>query len=220
MHLNFRFLSNPIFIGLLKQGVKNTLIIASLCIIFGFFLGIVFALMRRSKIKILRVVSTIWVDFLRNTPFLVQLFFFYYGLPQLGIQTNPLVTSVIALSINSSAVNCEVIRAGLMAVKRSYYECAEALGFSYVQTLRYFILPISLRVAFKPLVNNFINLILTTSVCFSITVVELMGACKVINGRVDRPFEIYILLLIAYCMITFVLSFVSKIIDKRIAIEL
>ncbi|MCI8585110.1 MAG: amino acid ABC transporter permease [Lachnospiraceae bacterium] len=218
--LNFRFLSNPQYIALLKEGAVNTVIITFFCLIFGFLIGLVIALLRQSKNKVLRFLGAFWVDFLRNTPFLVQLFFFYYGLPQLGIDTDPLITSIIALSINVSAGNCEVIRAGLMAVKKSYYECAAALGFGPLQTIRYVVLPISLRVSFKPLVNNFVNLVLTTSVCFSITVVDMMGASKIINGRVDRPFEIYLLLLAAYCILTFLVSMISKVVDKKIAITL
>lgn len=218
--LSFRFLSNPQYQELLKEGIINTLIITFFCLIFGFLIGLIVAMFRRSKIRPLRWFGAFWVDFLRNTPFLVQLFFFYHSLPRLGIELNPVIVAIIALSINTSAGNCEVIRAGLMAVKKSYYECASALGLSSFQTVRYVVLPISLRVAFKPLVNNFVNLILTTSVCFSITVVELMGAAKIINGRVDRPFEIYLLLLVAYCCITFLISIISKAVDKKIAITL
>ena len=107
-----------------------------------------------------------------------------------------------------------------MAVKSSYYECAHALGFTKFETLRYVVLPISLRVAFKPMVNNFVNLILTTSTCFSVTVVDMMGAGKIINGRVDRPFEIYLMLLVLYCCLTFTISAISKVVDKKIAITL
>lgn len=220
MTLNYRFLKNPAYISLIREGIKNTLEITIFCLVFGFLIGLLMALMRQSKIRGFRAFGAFWVDFLRNTPFLVQLFFFYYGLPVLGIQTSPLITSIIALSINTSAGNCEVIRAGLMAVKKEYYECAASLGFNRGQTVRYVVLPISLRVAFKPLINNFINLVLTTSVCFSISVVDLMGANKIINGRVDKPFEIYLLLLVAYWCLTFLISIVSKIIDKKIAIKL
>lgn len=104
--LNFRFLSNPQYIALLKEGAVNTVIITFFCLIFGFLIGLVIALLRQSKNKVLRFLGAFWVDFLRNTPFLVQLFFFYYGLPQLGIDTDPLITSIIALSINVSAGNC------------------------------------------------------------------------------------------------------------------
>lgn len=218
--LNFRFLQNPMYQGYLITGIRNTLIITVCCMVFGFLLGLVIALCRRSRLKPLRAFGFVWVDILRNTPFLVQLFFFYYGLPELGIQTDPLITAIIALSINTSAVNCEVIRAGLMAVKKGYYECASALGYSPFQTIRHVVLPISLRVSFKPLVNNFVNLVLTTSVAFSVSVMELMGAGKIINGRVDKPFEIYVMLLLIYCVFTFLISIVSKAVDRKIAIQL
>lgn len=218
--LSYRFLENPLYQGYMISGFKMTLIITFWCLIFGFLIGLVVALCRQSKVKALRWFGFIWVDFLRNTPFLVQLFFFYYGLPQLGIQTNPMVVVIIALSINSSAVNCEAIRAGLMAVKKGYYEAALALGYSMPQTLLHVVIPISLRIAFKPLVNNFVNLVLTSSVAFSVTVVELMGAGKIINGRIDKPFEIYLMLLVLYCVITFAVSNICKVIDRKISIQL
>ena len=216
--LNFSFLQR--YGDMLLEGMWTTLVLVVCCLIIGFVLGVVLALFKQSKIKFLRGFAAVWVDVLRNTPFLVQIFFFYYGLPVLGIDTNPLVTAIIALGINTSAPNCEIIRSGLMAVKKDYYECASALGYTKAQTLWYFVLPISLRVAFKSLVNNFVNLVLTSSVCFSITVVETMGAAKIIVGRVSRPFEVYLLILVCYCIFTYIISFVAKLIDKKIHIEL
>lgn len=216
--LNFNFLDE--YGGMLLDGMKTTLLLVVCCLVIGFVLGTVMALFKQSKWKVLRVFAAIWVDVLRNTPFLVQIFFFYYGLPVLGINTDPLVTAIIALGINTSAPNCEIIRSGLMAVKKDYYECAAALGYTQLQTLRYFVLPISMRVAFKSLVNNFVNLVLTSSVCFSITVVETMGASKIIVGRTSRPFEVYLLILVCYCIFTYIISFVAKLIDRKIHIEL
>lgn len=216
--LNFNFLNK--YGGMLLEGMWTTLALVVCCLAIGFVLGTVMALFKQSKVKPLRWFAAVWVDVLRNTPFLVQIFFFYYGLPVLGINTDPLATAIIALGINTSAPNCEIIRAGLMAVKKDYYECAAALGYTRFQTLWYFVLPISLRVAFKSLVNNFVNLVLTSSVCFSITVVETMGAAKIIVGRVSRPFEVYLLILICYCIFTYIVSFAAKLIDKKIRIEL
>ena len=202
--LNFNFLNK--YGGMLLEGMWTTLALVVCCLAIGFVLGTVMALFKQSKVKPLRWFAAVWVDVLRNTPFLVQIFFFYYGLPVLGI--------------NTSAPNCEIIRAGLMAVKKDYYECAAALGYTRFQTLWYFVLPISLRVAFKSLVNNFVNLVLTSSVCFSITVVETMGAAKIIVGRVSRPFEVYLLILVCYCIFTYIVSFAAKLIDKKIRIKL
>lgn len=218
--LSYRFLKDPIFQTYLIRGVCNTLFISACCMVGGFVLGLLIALCRRSKVKPLQWFGFFWVDILRNTPFLVQLMFLYFGLPQIGIPISPMAVVILALCINTSAVHCEVIRAGLMAVKKGYYECSLALGYSMPQTLLHVVIPISIRVAFKPLVSNFINLVLTSSIAFSVTVMDLMGAAKVINGRTDRPFEIYLMLLVIYCIITFIISSVSKVIDKKIAIQL
>lgn len=218
MHLNFTFLGR--YVPILLDGALYTVIISVAAAVLGFFLGLVFAVGRRSANKVIRVFCGACVEFLRNTPFLVQLFFLYFGLPELGINTDPVVTSILALGINTSAPNCEVMRSGLMAVKKGYYESAYALGFSGFDTFRHIVLPISLRIAFKPLTSNFINLILTSSVAFSVTVNDLMGASKTIAAQTARPFEVYVFIILAYCVFTFLLSFVAKFIDKRISISL
>ena len=205
---------------MLLQGARLTLIISAGSLVLGFMLGIIVALMRQSKSRLLRFIGSAWVEFLRNTPFLVQLFFLYFGLPELGIHTDPIITSILALGINSSAPNCEVIRSGLLAVKKGYYECSYALGYNSFQTFRYIVLPVSLRLAFKPLTSNFINLVLTSSVVFSITVNDLMGSSKTVAARTARPFEVFIFIMLAYCVFTFIISFVAKAIDRRISITL
>lgn len=216
--LNFSFLTR--YAGMLFDGFCTTLIIAVTSLFFSFILGMMFALMRQSKNRVLRGIATVWVNVLRNTPFLVQLFFFFYGLPQLGIDTSPLAVSIIALSINGSAGNCEVIRSGLMAVKKGYYECSYALGFSKIQTMTTVILPISLRLSFKALTNNFVNLILSSSTCFAATTNEIMGTAKTLAAGTSRPFEVYLMILFLYCIITFTISILCKLVDRKISIKL
>jgi len=188
--------------------------------IISFFLGAILAVMRQSRSRLARGFATAWVEALRNTPFLIQLFFFYYGLPQFGIYVDALAVAIIALGINSSAPNCEVIRAGLMAVKTGYYEASSALGFTRFQTFLHVVMPISLRLAFKPLTSNFVNLVLTSSVCYGITLMEIMGVAKTVSARSNRPFEIFLILLVAYCAFTYLVSFVAKAIDRKIEIKL
>ena len=216
--LNFRVLLQ--YSTLFLQGVVLTVKICVGSMIISFFLGMVLAVMRQSKSRAARFISTVWVEVLRNTPFLIQLFFFYYGLPQLGIYVDALVVAIIALGINSSAPNCEVIRSGLMAVKTGYYEASAALGFSKFQTFTRVVLPISLRLAFKPLTSNFVNLVLTSSVCYGITLMEIMGVAKTVSARSNRPFEVYLILLVVYCIFTYLVSFVAKAIDRKIQIKL
>ena len=216
--LNFRVLLR--FSEMFRDGALMTLKICILSLIIGFVLGTILAVMKQSTSRISRIISSVWVDFLRNTPFLVQLFFFYYGLPELGIDIQPTTVAIVALGINSSAPNCEVIRAGLMAVKSAYREASLALGFSKLSTLWHIVLPIALRLAFKPLTSNFVNLFLTSSVTYGITVMETRGIAKTVSARTNRPFEIYFVLLVLYCGFTYLASFTSKLIDKKISIKL
>ncbi len=216
--LNFKVLLQ--YWDLFMSGVLLTLKICVGSLIISFFLGMLLAVMRQSKKRFPRIISTIFVEVLRNTPFLIQLFFFYFGLPQFGIYVDALVVAIIALGINSSAPNCEVIRSGLMAVKTGYYEASTALGFSRFQTFVHVVMPISLRLAFKPLTSNFVNLVLTSSVCYGITLMEIMGVAKTVSARSNRPFEVYIVLLVAYCIFTYLVSFIAKAIDRKIQIKL
>jgi len=218
MYLNFRFLGT--YTPLLLSGAMNTLLISLLSLVFGFFGGLIVAVMRQSPIKPLNLIGTVWVEVLRNTPFLVQLFFLYFGLPEIGIRPSPIVTAVVALSVNQSATNGETIRAGLMAVKKGFYESSYALGFSKFETFRFVIIPITLRLIFRPLTSNFINLILTSSLAFSVTVNELMGVSKTIAAFTARPFEVYLVILLGFAIFTFTLSWISSIVDRKIAIRL
>jgi polar amino acid transport system permease protein/putative glutamine transport system permease protein len=205
---------------LFLEGVGLTVQICIGSLIISFLLGMVLAVMRESKSKLARAVATVWVEVLRNTPFLIQLFFFYYGLPMIGLYIDAKVVAIVALGINSSAPNCEVIRSGLMAVKKGYYEATYALGFSKFQTFTKVIMPIALRLAFKPLTSNFVNMVLTSSTCYGITLMEIMGVAKTVSARSNRPFEVYIVLMIAYCIFTYLISFICKAIDKKIEIKL
>lgn len=215
---NFGFLQQylPDFL----EGMKYTVILTLCSLVFGFILGVIFALMHNSKNKFLHLVAVSWVEFIRNTPFLVQLFFLYYGLPELGISTSPLSTGIIALSLNVSASNCEVIRSGLLGVKHSYIECSLALGFTPLQTVLYTTVPIAIRLCFQSLMNNFVNLVLTSSVTFSITIIELMGTAKLVSTWTSRPVEVFLTAMLAYCVITFTLSAIGALVNKKIAIKL
>ena len=132
--LNFRVLMQ--YSGLFLEGVLLTVKICVGSMIISFFLGMLLAVMRQSKSRAARFISTVWVEVLRNTPFLIQLFFFYYGLPQLGIYVDALVVAIIALGINSSAPNCEVIRSGLMRLKRAIMKLRPRWVFQSSKPLR------------------------------------------------------------------------------------
>ena len=199
----------------LLNGLKITFLISIFSLFIGFFLGLVIAFMRISKSKLLSKIAIAYVEFFRNTPFLVQLFFFYFGLPELGIITEPITTAIIALGVNSAANNSEVIRAGIISINKGLVEAAESLGLTKFQVVRLVIIPNALRVTFRPLGSNFINLILTTSVAVSITANELMSNAMTLSSNSFRPFEIYLSILVLYCILTFSLSGIIHFVDKK-----
>jgi len=124
-------------------------------------------------------------------------------------------TAIIALGINNAAYNSEIIRAGIISINKGLIEGAESLGFTKFQIVRLIIIPNALRVTFKPLGSNFINLILTTSVAVSITANELMSNAMTLSSNTFRPFEIYLTILVLYCVLTFSLSGLIHLVDRK-----
>lgn len=123
------------------SGLKYTLLLAVLGVFFGFVLGIIVSLLRMSKLWILRFIATAWVEFLRGTPMLVQLFLIHYGLPEFGLEFTPIQSGAITLTINSSAYLAEIFRAGIQGVDRGQVEAARSLGMRQGMTMRYIVLP-------------------------------------------------------------------------------
>lgn len=205
-------------IDFILAGLAVTLGVSLATLAASFALGIGLALCRIAPQRLLRLGATVYIDVFRNTPFLVQLFFFYFGLPEIGVDVEPILCGIIALSLSTATHNAEVLRAGIEAVERGVVEAAHALGFSGYQTFRFVILPIALRQALRPLGNVFINMVLTTSVLSTITVNDLMGNAMTVSAETFRPFEVYLTMMLLYCALTFSLSaglnLVYRVLDK------
>lgn len=200
----------------LLAGLGITLGVSLATLACSFLLGIGLALCRIAPQKPLRLFATLYIDVFRNTPFLVQLFFFHYGLPEIGIDLDPVLTGVIALSLSTTTHNAEALRAGIESVERGVVEAAHALGLSGYRTFRFVILPIALRNALRPMGSVFINMVLTTSVLSSITVNDLMGNAMTVSAETFRPFEVYLTLLLLYCLLTFSLSGALNLVFRRL----
>ena len=181
-------------------GVSVATLMASLA------LGVGLALARTAPARTVRWLAVVYIDVFRNTPFLVQLFFFYYGLAEIGIDISPVLTGIIALSLSTGTHNGEALRAGIEGVDRGVVEAARATGLSGWQVQRYIILPLAFRTALRPMGSVFINMVLTTSILSTITVNDLMGNAMTVAGETFRPFEVYLVLLLLYCTLTFALS--------------
>ena len=147
-----------------------------------------------------------FVEIVRNTPFLIQIFFIYFGLPAIGIRFNPDVAAVIALTINGAAYAIEIIRAGVNAVGKGQIEAGQALGLHKFQIFRFVILRPAIRVVYPALTNQFIFLMLTSSIVSSIAARELTHVAAVLEGITFRSFEVYFTVTVLYGVMAIMLS--------------
>ncbi|TPW27148.1 amino acid ABC transporter permease [Pararhizobium mangrovi] len=193
-------------IALLAQGALLTVEVCVLALAGAVVVGAAIAMMRASGSRLLRGIATVYVDIFRNIPFLVQLFFFYYGLPELGIYVDAFATGVLALSIAGGAFASDVIRSGILAIDPGIVEAAQVYGLSRRTTFLKIVMPIALRLSVRPLGSVLINLILTSSILSTITLNELTGSAKIVASQTFRPFEVYAVLLLAYASLTYLLS--------------
>ncbi len=190
----------------LISGLGLTVLISACAIVLSFMVGLIVAIFRLSKNVWLRRLAMLYVDVFRNTPFIVQLFFLFFGLPEIGIPTDPIITGIAALTLTCAAGNSEIIRSGIETVSRGIVDAGRSFGLSMFQIYRYLIMPNALMVAWRPLGNAFVNLVLTTSIVSTITVNDLTGNAANISSETFKPFEVYLIVLLVYCAVTFTVS--------------
>ena len=198
----------------LLLGCALSLWLSAIAVVLGFSLGLVTALARRSKSRFLRGAALSYIEVTRNTPFLLQVFFIFFGLPALGLSFSPWSAAILALSLNCGAFSAEIIRAGIDAIPRGQFDAGAALGLTPLQTFRDIILKPSLRVIYPALSSQFILALLTTSIVSSISAEELTSVAQSIDTVTFRSFEIYIVATLLYFMMATILSTIFKIIDR------
>lgn len=199
--------------------------------VFGMLLGLLIAIIKIKKVKVLDKLATFYVSLVRGTPVLVQLYIAYFGVPMLLKYINQqtgsdlkvaaipgFVYAVLALGFNQSAFDAEVFRAALLSVDKGQHEAAAAIGMTGWQSLRRIIIPEALSVALPSLGNSFINAIKGTSLAFTCAVVEMTAEGKILSGRNYRYFEVYVSLAIIYWAITILLEKILKLIEKKISV--
>jgi polar amino acid transport system permease protein len=171
----------PVIKDILPMLLKGAVLSIKFAIIgefFGIILGLIFALMKTSKIRLLKYPSIVYIEFFRGTPLLMQIMFAYYALPYLGINLSEFFAGSLALSLNSAAYIAEIFRAGIESIERGQIEASRSLGMNFFQTMQYIVLPQAFRRVTPPLTNDFIILLKDTSLLSSIAVVELLRAAK------------------------------------------
>ncbi|MGB9110630.1 MAG: amino acid ABC transporter permease, partial [Telluria sp.] len=172
--------------------------------------------MRTAASNTARRLADIYVDIFRNVPFIVQLFFLFYGLPEIGIVLSALSTGVLALSLAGGAFASDAIRAGVLAIEPGVLEAALVSGLSRLTLYRRIVLPIALRSAVRPLGSVFVNLILTSSILSAITLNEATGSAKIVAADTFQPFEVYALLLVLYATLTWLVSLSAGALHRRL----
>lgn len=223
--MDFSFLSN--YYMFFINGARITILLSIFTIIFGIILGIILALMKMSSNVILKSIAASYIEFIRGTPILVQLFIVYYGLPLVGI-TFPdfpalgnnfpdFMAGVVALSINSGAYVAEIIRAGIQAVNKGQMEAARSLGMPHWLAMRHIILPQAFRNVLPALGNEFITIIKESAIVSIIGIHDLMYNADTVRGNTFKPFEPLIVAAIIYFIITFTLSKVIGLIERRMS---
>ncbi len=220
---------------LLLDGTKLTLFITVVSVGIGCVLGLIAGLARLSGRKIPRLLGTCYVDFLRGTPLLVQIFIVFFGLPALFTDLQnwwhtslgwpiliskpalePLAAAIVACSLNSGAYIAEIFRAGVQSIERGQMEAARSLGMTHNQAMRYVILPQAFKRVVPPLGNEFIAMLKDTSLVSAIGVAELTRRGVLINADIFDPFPIYMSVAFIYLIITLTFSRLVDYLERRL----
>lgn len=210
---------------LLLNGTKITLIVSILTIIFGLLFGILMAFMKMSRIKILRLFANVYVEFIRGTPVLVQIFLVYYGLPIMGVEVpsivvggtdiSRIVSGTLALVINTTAYVCEIVRGGIESIDYGQTEGALALGMKPGRAMLAIVFPQAMKNILPSLGNEFITIIKTSSQISVIGIADLMYTADTIRGISFKPMEPLILVALIYFAITFIISTLLRHFEKK-----
>jgi His/Glu/Gln/Arg/opine family amino acid ABC transporter permease subunit len=202
-------------IPLLARGTLVTLQVAAISGVLSLLLGFSLGLFALSRSRMLRAVVGGYVDFIRGTPLLIQIFLVFFALPVVGIRLTEIWAGVVALSFNTSAYVAETVRGGVGSVEQGQTEAAKAIGMTHAQTLVYILMPQALRPMVPPLTNELITMTKNTSLLSVISVYELTRAGQAIISVHFVPFEIYLLLALYYYAIIKTLSWVSRRLENR-----
>lgn len=183
--------------------------------VLAFAFGILGALARRSGSRGLRFIGAAYVEVVRNTPVLLQLFMIFFALPEAGIRLDAYQAGVTALAINAGAYLTEIIRAGLQSVPKGQLEAARSLGLPSRDTFRSVVFPQALRNVYPPVINQFIQLILGSSLVSQIALKELTNTAQTINSQLLLTMHIFTVALVLYLVLTNVTAIGADIVAKR-----
>lgn len=191
--MNYTFRFRDVFSAwdIIQDGIMLTLWLSAITIVVGLIVGTACAAAMTYGPRWLRLAVTAYVEAIRNTPLIVQLFLVFFGLPSLGVRFDAETASVVTLSINLGAYACEIVRAGLESIPKTQIEAGHSLGLTPVQIFRYIVLFPALKTTYPALTSQFVLLMLATSVVSQISAQDLFHAASIIQSRTFRDFEVY-----------------------------
>jgi len=215
---------SAVFPSLLK-GAVLTVQVTALSEMFGIIIGMFTGMGKLSKNKIIRVICSAYVDLIRGTPLLVQVFLIYFGLPNLILQItgnrfpiDPFVAAIWACSINSGAYVAEIFRSGIQSIEKGQMEAARSLGMNKAQAMRYVILPQAIRRIIPPLGNEFIALMKDTSILSAIGLEELVRKGQLYTSSTFASFPVYTGVMFVYLVMTMVVSRFVTYMERRLKV--
>jgi polar amino acid transport system permease protein len=199
------------------EGLKSTLEVSAIAIAGSFAVGLVLGAARAYRIPVLSQAAAVYVELIRNTPLLVQVFFIFFGLPQLDIRLEPFTAAWVSLLIWGGAFNTENFRAGFEAVPFRYREASLALGFGRLATFLNVTLPIGGRIALPSSINTYVSVLKNSAILGpAIGFPELTNTAYNLESILFQPFEIYMVLAITYLVIVWALSIMIRLVESHL----
>ena len=216
--MNFELMAQAM--PLLLMGAAVTVKITALSVFLGILIGLFVGIARISTYRVVQLAAAVYVDFLRGTPLLVQIFLVYFALPVLtGQRIDPFIAAISACSINSSAYVAEIFRAGIQSIDAGQMEAGRSLGMTWTQTMRYIIVPQAARRVIPPLGNEFIALLKDSSLVSVIGFEELTRRGQLIIARTYASLEIWICVAVIYLVMTVSISRLVAWLERRYKID-
>ncbi|AVM25866.1 amino acid ABC transporter permease [Bacillus pumilus] len=204
----------------LMDGLQTTLYIFVVAIILGFIIGLIVALFRLSPFKILNFIALVFVNAIRGTPFIVQLFFIYFGLNTLEfISLDRVPAGIITVAINAGAYFSEIIRAGIQSIDKGQTEAARSLGFTGGQNMRFIVLPQAFRRMLPAITNQAIISLKDTSLLSIIGIADIMQRGQVQASATFDPLNVWLIVGIIYFVIIYLLSLLASYAERRFDVK-
>ena len=199
----------------LLQGAIITIELTIIAIIIGVIIGIPTAIGRVYGNKLIYAICTFFVEIIRGTPLLTQLFILYFGLPSVGIMLSPFTAAIIGMGINSAAYQAEYFRGAIQSVKREQLTAAYSIGMNQIQAIRHIVLPQMFRIVIPSWSNELIYLLKYSSMAYMIQAPEIMSQGRLIASRNFRTFEVFIIIALIYLVLVTILSKFLDIVESK-----